>query len=81
MSEQQKQSTEGKPMFVESLMTKDEWNRRIKQYPSSSEKWDDVNQNKTNSFKWRFGMGDTLSSTEIGNINKNLDYLRKKANV
>lgn len=79
MSEQQKQSSEGKPMFVESLMTKEEWSRRMKLYPqTSTKKWDDVNQNATNSFKWRFGMGNTLSSTEIGNINKNLDYLRKK---
>lgn len=81
MSDQQKQSTEGKPMFVESLMTKDEWNRRLKLYPSSTKKWDDTNLNKTNDFKWRFGMGSTLSSIEIGNINKNLDYLRKKANI
>lgn len=76
MSEQQ--TTLGKPMYVESLMTRDEWNRRLKEYPSSILRWDEVNQHTTNSFKWRFGMGERLSSTEIGNINKNLDLLRKK---
>jgi hypothetical protein len=78
MSEQ-KQSTEGKPMYVESLMTDEEWRRRMRQYPTTSRsRPGDVNIGKTNSFKWRFGMGSTLSSIEIGNINKNLDYLRKK---
>ena len=78
MSEQ-RQSTEGKPMFVESLMTKEEWNRRMKAYPqTSTEKYDNVNLHKTNDFKWRFNMGKTLTSSQIGNINANLDYLRKK---
>ena len=76
------QSHEGKPMYVESLMTKEEWNRCMKLYPSTNHvKYDDVNRNATNSFKWRFRMGETLTSVQIGTINKNLDYLRKKANV
>jgi len=75
----ERQSTEGKPMFVESLMTKDEWNRNMKAYPQTcTRKWDDTNLHKTNDVKWRFGMGSTLSGAEIGNINKNLDYLLKK---
>ena len=73
-----KQSTEGKPMFVESLMTKDEWNRRMKEYPHSSHlKYDAANKGATNSFKWRLGMGYALSAAQIGNINKNLDHLRE----
>lgn len=80
MSEQQKQSTEGKPMFVESLMTKEEWNRRMKKYSDTSHlKYDDANEKATNSFKWRFGMGAGLSGEEIGVINKRLDAVLKKA--
>ncbi len=82
MSEQQQQekkSTVGEPMFVESLMTPDEWKRRMIMYPATSHLYfSRVNKNKTHSFKWRFGMGYGLSPTEIGNINGNLDYLRKK---
>lgn len=82
MSEQQKQSPEGEPMYIESLMTPEEWQQRMIRYPSTSHQYfTRVNRHKTNSFKWRFGMGKTLSTTEIGNINGNLDYLRKKANV
>lgn len=78
MSEQKK-STEGEPMYVESLMSPQEWQLRMMTYPSTSQAFfTRVNRNKTNSFKWRFGMGNTLSSTEIGNINNNLDYLRTK---
>lgn len=79
MGEQQQQSTLGKAMYVESLMTREEWGRRMKAYPSPSNKrWDEVNLHTPNSFKWRFGMGSTLSSAEIGNINANLDYLLQK---
>jgi len=83
MSEQQeKKTTLGDPMYVESLMTPDEWSRRRREYPSTSHfHYHEVNRLKTNSFKWRFGMGERLSPTEIGNINMNLDYLRKKFKV
>jgi hypothetical protein len=83
MSEQEKKNTSiGDSMYVESLMAPEEWQRRMIRYPNTSHKYlSRVNKNKTNSFKWRFGMGNTLSSTEIGNINSNLDYLRKKAKV
>lgn len=76
----EKQSTEGKPMFVESLMNKDEWNRRMKAFPATSNlKYDEANEKATNSFKWRFGMGSTLSGEEIGIINRRMDAVLKKA--
>ena len=79
MSEQEKKPTRGDPMYVESLMNQGEWQIRMIRYPNTSHQYfSRVNKNKTNSFRWRFGMGNTLSSTEIGNINSNLDYLRKK---
>lgn len=79
MSEEKK-SNEGKPMFIESLMTDEEWTRRMKAYPNTSRfRPNEVNLHKTNSFKWRLNMGKTLSSMQIGNMNRNLDYLLKKA--
>lgn len=82
MSEQQKQSNEGKPMYVESLMTPEEWQVRRKMYPNTShEFFTRVNIGKTNDFKWRWRMGKTLSEIEIGNINGNLDYLRKQVKL
>lgn len=80
MSEK-KQSTEGLPMFVEPLMTPEEWNTRLKEYPSSSKSWDEVNKNKTNPFKWRHGMGKSLSQEEISNTIRNLDYIKEKAGL
>lgn len=82
MSEQEKKTSLGDSMYVESLMTPEQWQVRMIRYPNTSHQYfSRVNKNKTNSFKWRFGMGNTLSSTEIGNINSNLDYLRKRTKV
>jgi len=74
-----KKTSLGEPMYVESLMTREEWNERLTKYPSSTKGWSEVNQNKTNSFKWRFGMGKPLSEQEIDNIYRNLDYIKRKA--
>lgn len=77
MSEQQ--TTLGEPMYVESLMSPSEWQYRMRRYPNTSNQFfSRVNLHKTNPFKWRFGMGRTLSPSEISNINSNLDYLLKK---
>lgn len=77
MSEQQ--TTLGEPMYVESLLTPIEWHERMRKYPNTSNAFiTRVNKNATNSFRWRFGMGKTLSSSEIANINSGLDYLLKK---
>lgn len=82
MSEQESKTSLGEPMYVESLMSPTEWQRRMIRYPNTShEYFSRVNKNKTSSFKWRFGMGGGLSPTEIGNINSNLDYLRQKFKV
>lgn len=75
-----KKTTLGEPMHVESLMTREEWNERMQMYPSKDNKdWDEVNKHKTNTFKWRFGMGQRLSEQEIDNIYRNLDYIKRKA--
>lgn len=79
MSEQERKTTLGDPMYVESLMTQSEWSERRRNYPSSSHlHYHEVNRLKTNSFKWRFGMGASLTLEEIKNTNGNLDYLLQK---
>jgi hypothetical protein len=81
MSDQQ-QTTLGEPMYVESLMTPSEWQERMIRYPNTSNQYfTRVNRFKTNSFKWRFGMGNTLNPIQISRINSNLDYLRKTFKV
>lgn len=76
-----KQSTEGKPMFVETLMNKDEWNTRRKTFLTSHLSWEEAWKDKPNSFKWRKNMGGTLPPDEIKNINANLDYIMQQALV
>lgn len=79
---EEKKTTIGEPMHVESLMTREEWNERMRNFPGTSRlSLDDVNRYKTNSFKWRFGMGKPLSEQEIDNIYRNLDYIKRKAQV
>lgn len=77
-----KQSTEGLPMFIESLMTPQEWTKRMKEFPTTSRlSYNISHMPKSNPFKWRHNMGKSLSQEQIDNINNNLDYLMKKANV
>lgn len=80
MSEQQakQQTTLGEPMYVESLMTHNEWRKRMSDFPGTSHiRYEYAHRIKPNSFNWRFGMGKSLSSEEIENIIGNLDYLLK----
>lgn len=75
-----KKTSLGEPMYVESLMTQQEWSQRMRDYPQTSiNHYHEVNRLKTNSFKWRFGMGKPLSEQEIDNIYRNLDYIKRKA--
>ena len=76
---EKKTSTEGLPMFVETICNKQEWNDNMKKYPSTCHlTWEEAWKPKPNTFKWRNGMGSSLPQEEINNINGNLDYLRKQ---
>jgi len=77
---QEQQSTLGKPMYVESLMTPAEWLDCRGKYSTYNYNIHYItsHQSKPNPFKWRYGMGRTLNPTEIENINSNLDYLLKR---
>jgi len=68
----------GKPIWVESCMTKEEWKARYREgYPSST-----VSEPPAEfdcEFKWRKGMGSKLTADEINRINARIDYLLESA--
>jgi len=75
-------STEGLPMFVESLMTSAEWRENMKRYPNTCHiSFDHAHREKPNSMQWRKGMGAIVPKAERDNINANLDYLMKNAGL
>lgn len=69
--------TEGKKIWVESIMTPEEWHQRYKSgLGSSTAPWPP--QEFECEMKWRKGMGANVTFQEMTNANKNLDYLLKK---
>jgi hypothetical protein len=74
---------EGPPIWVESALSKEEYTQSHKRYPSTvtspSAPLYDVKRYKGG--KWRANMGGSLSSSEITNINKNIDYLLENVTV
>lgn len=74
MSEKKKGLQEGPPIWVESLMTREQWATRHKQFPTSVQK--EPPEFFKSDYEWRWNMGKGLTESEIINVNKNLDYLR-----
>lgn len=75
-------STEGLPMYVESLLTPAEWKENMKKYPSTCHlTYDYAHREKPNTFKWRKGMGAVIPLQERENYNKNLDLIFKNAGL
>lgn len=70
---------EGKPIWVESLMTPSEWYKRHKEYPTTSRLLEPPLE-FNGDFKWRKGMGAGLSEVEIEVINERLKAVRKLVN-
>lgn len=69
---------EDPPMFVESLMTPEEWKQRMIAFPKTSGRsYEHSHRPKPEPFKWRFGMGKNLSSEEIKLINSRIENLKK----
>lgn len=66
---------EGPPIWVESLMTDEEIEQCRKKYNTYTDKFKMVSFDKHE--RWRYGMGRGLSSTEIKNVNTNLEKLRE----
>jgi hypothetical protein len=77
---EKKQSTEGDPMFVESLMTVQEWRERMRKYKTSLS-YEEGHKLKPNLFKWRYRMGQGFPLSEIKLFNERLDTLLKTAKL
>jgi len=66
----------GEKIWVESLMTPQEWKERYKTYPTSSV--EHLIPEFDCEFKWRKGIGTCLKSEEIQLINSRIDEILKK---
>jgi hypothetical protein len=76
------ESTEGLPMYVESLLNIKDWKDNMSKYPSICHiKFDHAHRPKPNSMRWRDSMGSSVSKKEQENINSNLDYLKNNAGI
>lgn len=70
----------GKPIWVESLMTKEEWKQCKQKYPSSYNMPEPPAEFDCD-FKWRKGMGNYLTPAQIENINSGIDRIMEKAKL
>ena len=81
MSKSTQQSSVGEPMYIESLLTDDEYKEcasmYISTYSNGRKKPDFFNS----PMKWRFGMGKSLTSFEITLINTRLEAVLIKAGI
>ena len=69
-------SQEEKRIYVETIMTPEEWKARCKEFPSTSTNTK-VAEYFNSEFKWRYKMGDFLNKEEIALINKRMDTVLK----
>jgi hypothetical protein len=75
---QERKSSVGDPIWVETIMTAEEYGAAARKYPalfSSGSTPIQFNQSHHGGGKWRAGMGKGYSESEIVQINKNLDNL------
>jgi hypothetical protein len=66
----------GKPIWVESLLTKEEWKQCKQKYPSSYNLSEPPVEFDCD-FKWRKGMGKNLTSQQIQKFNDDMDVIIK----
>lgn len=78
MSEQEKQSTIGPPMWVESLMTLAEWKENVIKYPNTCKlKTPPLRSDPKYKLYWRDGMGGSVPKHEADRMNAGLEKLRQ----
>lgn len=73
-------STTGDPIWAESILTAAEWKEQSKVYPNVYQK-NIPPQMFEGDYKWRHGMGASLTAKEIQLINTRLDAVLKKAGL
>jgi DNA polymerase III alpha subunit (gram-positive type) len=76
----EKKSTVGDPIWVESIMSDKDYKEMSHKFPNTYK-----SGNKTAmfecDFKWRYGMGYSLSDEEIKIITNRFDFILKKAGL
>ncbi len=75
MSDSTPKSTVGPRIFVESLLTPEEWRENNRKYPNTCRASYPVYFKSD--MDWRYGMGKGYSKEEISKINANLEEIRK----
>lgn len=81
---QDKKSTVGGKMWVESIMSTEEWKERYKKYPATSTVSEPISFSESiyEGGKWRDGMGKGYSAEQIIKMNKETEklfnYLKSK---
>ncbi len=68
---------EGKPIYVESLLSDNDYAEMSKKYPQSYTKGGKKIAVFECDFKWRYKMGNTLSPEEVKAINRGIEEIRK----
>ena len=71
---------QGDPIWVESLLTREEWKECKQKYPSSYNLPEPPAEFECE-FKWRKGMGSTLSPDKIRRINERIDTMMREAKI
>lgn len=66
----------GPAIYVESLMTDQEIKHYSKIYKTYCTSCPKPGATSQESYRWRAGMGKSLTATEIINVNKNIEYLK-----
>lgn len=75
MSDQKKRIEEGPPIWVESIMTPEEWKARFKTWSGTHREVIQYDSNYHKGGKWRAGMGKGFTPEEIADFNKKLANL------
>lgn len=68
----------GEPIYVESLLSDEEYKECAKKYPNCYGNGNKPPQMFECDFKWRYRMGKGIPASEIVLINKRLEDIRKK---
>ena len=71
---------EGPPIWVETLLSSEEWKQNTVNYPSTCHLKTAPMFFKSD-FEWRYRMGKNLDEKEVLNVNNNIEYLMKNADV
>lgn len=71
---------EGPPIWIESILSNEEWKKRLKTYPNTSHLKEKPQFFKSD-YEWRWGMGASLPKETIDLFIRRIDDVLKKAGL